>query len=147
MTTNYPPGNEPIPPTGPENVPPPGRSGADAAWGCVWWWWIIFLIIILIVWFGGWGWGPYGGYWFRGRRSAPPPAPNPTVPGMSGAPANPTPPASRPIMQLIPQDPDTAPRAIACAALWEGEAASPSHWRHMRLPGYRPKSGLDGARA
>lgn len=115
MTTNYPPENGPSTPTGPENVPP-GRGGADAAWGCVWWWWIIFLIIILIVWFGGWGWGPYGGYWFRGRRSAPPPAPNTTVPGMSGAPANPAP-ASRPIMRLIPQDPDAAPNRAVTVAL------------------------------
>jgi hypothetical protein len=104
MTTNYPPENTPTEPTGPRDVP------GDAAWGCLWWWWIIFLIIILIVWFGGWGWGSYGGWWFRGRRTTvPPPAPNPTVPGTSGAPANPAPPATHPIMRLVP--PSAAPGA------------------------------------
>lgn len=32
-------------------------------WG---WWWLWILIIIAIIWFGGWGWGGYGGWW-RGR--------------------------------------------------------------------------------
>lgn len=68
MTTNYPPETTP-----PSNVPPPGGGdpAGDAAWGCVWWWWIVILIIILIIWFGGWGWGPYGGWWFRGGRTQP----------------------------------------------------------------------------
>lgn len=72
MTTNYSPGNLPPEPTGPGDVP------NDAAWGCLWWWWLAALIIILIFWFGGWGWGPYGGYWFR-RRPVAPQRPVPTT--------------------------------------------------------------------
>jgi hypothetical protein len=114
MTTNYPPGNTPTEPLGPRDVPP----DRDAAWGCLWWWWIVFLIIILIVWFGGWGWGSYGGWWYRGRRAVPPPAPNPTVPGTSGAPANPVPPATHPTMRLVPPGAHRAPTVVLTAPEW-----------------------------
>jgi hypothetical protein len=62
MTTNYP-GDTPTGPVGPGNVPP----SRDAAWGCVWWWWLLLIFIIILFWWAGWGWGPYGGYWFRTR--------------------------------------------------------------------------------
>jgi len=88
VTTNYPSGTTP---TGPDNLPP--DRDADAAWGCLWWWWIVILIVVLIFWFSGWGWGPYGGWWFRGRRA------NPSGPGG---------PATRPTVTSAPSADDTA---------------------------------------
>ena len=41
--------------------------GARVGYGWIWIW--IAIIIILVIWFGGFGWGGYGGWWW-GRRNA-----------------------------------------------------------------------------
>jgi hypothetical protein len=41
----------------------PGVTGGGFGW-----WWLWLLIIIAIIWFAGWGWGGYGGWWW-GRRA------------------------------------------------------------------------------
>lgn len=42
---------------------PARRAGA----GWFAWWWIWLLIILCAIWFAGWGWGDYGGWWFGNR--------------------------------------------------------------------------------
>lgn len=114
MTTNYPPGNGPTEPVGPGTVPP----DRDAAWGCLWWWWIVILIIILIVWFGGWGWGSYGGWWYRNRHAVPPVAPRQGVPTTTGPAVRAAPPATHPMMRLIPPGANKAETVAVATADW-----------------------------
>lgn len=76
MTINNPPQPPPSNPTGPTDLP----ADENAAWGCLWWWWVVIIIVILCFWWAGWGWGPYGGYWFRRRPVVPNPVPTRTTP-------------------------------------------------------------------
>jgi len=42
--------------------------GARVGYGWIWIW--IAIIIILVIWFGGFGWGGYGGWWWGNRPRA-----------------------------------------------------------------------------
>jgi len=48
------------------------RRSDIARGGGVWyaWWWVWFVIIIGFLWFVGWGWGGYGGWWWGQPRNA-----------------------------------------------------------------------------
>lgn len=50
-----------------EREPEIDRAGAGSWWLA--WWWIWVLILLAIVWFGGWGWGGYGGWWLGRPRA------------------------------------------------------------------------------
>lgn len=72
----------------PQQRPDPERRPADyqqledrgrrrrASRGWLAWWWVWLVIIIGAIWFAGWGWGGYGGWWWgsggytRGGRGA-----------------------------------------------------------------------------
>lgn len=41
------------------------ETGARVGFGWIWIW--IVIIIILVIWFGGFGWGGYGGWWWGSR--------------------------------------------------------------------------------
>lgn len=41
------------------------ETGARVGYGWIWIW--IVIIIILVIWFGGFGWGGYGGWWWGSR--------------------------------------------------------------------------------
>lgn len=45
--------------------------GAGVGWGWTWIWvWLLILaFIVAIVWFGGWGWAGYGGWWWGNRNA------------------------------------------------------------------------------
>ena len=54
------------------------------------WWWIWIPIVIAAFWFVGWGWGPYGGWWWgHGNESAvgSARATHPVAPATNGQPA------------------------------------------------------------
>jgi hypothetical protein len=66
--------------------------GARVGYGWIWIW--IAIIIILVIWFGGFGWGGYGGWWWgnRPRTAVVGPAPNGNLanngqPAPAGSPA------------------------------------------------------------
>ncbi len=72
-----------------------GRGAAAGAWWA--WWWIWLVIIAFIIWFGGWGWGPYGGWWGWGapRNAAVEPGPAGATAAANNPPnATPTPASS-----------------------------------------------------
>ena len=52
-----------------ENLEPlrsDGYRATDGRWGWLWVWFII--LICAFIWFAGWGWGSYGGWWWGTRR-------------------------------------------------------------------------------
>src|SRR5690348_2288037 len=49
--------------------------GARVGYGWIWIW--IAVIIILVIWFGGFGWGGYGGWWWGSRPQSSVVQPNP----------------------------------------------------------------------
>jgi hypothetical protein len=57
--------NFPNPPLGDDNKVA-NEVGARARFG--WVWIAVIIIAILVVWFGGFGWGTYGGWWWGGNR-------------------------------------------------------------------------------
>lgn len=51
-------------------VTPVPRDRRDRAFG--WWWFWVVLFIAGIVWFCGWGWFGYGGWWSHSRGTTAP---------------------------------------------------------------------------
>lgn len=47
------------------------QVGGGVGWGWTWIWvWLLILaFIVAIVWFGGWGWAGYGGWWWGNRNA------------------------------------------------------------------------------
>lgn len=44
-------------------------GGVRYGWTWIWVWLLILAFIIAIVWFGGWGWAGYGGWWWGNRNA------------------------------------------------------------------------------
>lgn len=81
----------------PREVPPPGMENLReverqiGTGGAFNWWWLWIPVVIAAFWFVGWGWGPYGGWWWgHGAESAKQSANSsaPAAPNTSGHPAN-----------------------------------------------------------
>jgi hypothetical protein len=44
-------------------------GGMRYGWTWIWVWLLILAFIVAIVWFGGWGWAGYGGWWWGNRNA------------------------------------------------------------------------------
>ncbi len=44
-------------------------GGMRYGWTWIWVWLLILAFIVAIVWFGGWGWAGYGGWWWGDRNA------------------------------------------------------------------------------
>lgn len=78
-----------VPPPPLENLPAVERQVGTG--GVFNWWWLWIPVVIAAFWFVGWGWGPYGGWWWgHGAESQTGSAQSsaPSAPNTNASPAN-----------------------------------------------------------
>jgi hypothetical protein len=106
------------------------RATAGAWWA---WWWLWLVIIAFIIWFGGWGWGPYGGWWGWGAPR------NATVePGPAGATATSKTPTPAPAGSSLNQTSDAI--AVLTSPAKQSYIGKKVQLKHVKVQGASGKA-------